>query len=145
MWRWYLNKFKKALPRRYQWRKIIVWQLADVRMRSDNSPRQRSIYAIELGQRAILRRGKKWRHLWLTDAPKQIMKAVKTGRLRKLLHSAWLLSPAFGPDKESEWNTRSPQTFMALVECHGGESPNENKISDGWRAGAWLRVEGGIS
>ena len=23
--------------------------------------------------------------------------------------------------------------------------PNENKISDGWRGGAWLRVEGGIS
>jgi hypothetical protein len=29
--------------------------------------------------------------------------------------------------------------------CVREHTPNENKMSDGWRDGAWLRVEGGIS
>ena len=38
------------------------------------------------------------------------------------------------------------QLSELIVECgHNVESSNENKMSDGWRDGASLRVEGGIS
>ncbi len=34
---------------------------------------------------------------------------------------------------------------MATERVWTKKASNENKISDGWRSGAWLRVEGGIS
>src|SRR6266446_482594 len=39
-------------------------------------------------------------------------------------------------------NKLRPERRLVWAIAH---APNENKISDGWREGAWLRVEGGIS
>src|SRR3981081_3330447 len=42
-----------------------------------------------------------------------------------------------------EYDAEQPRTQNAADSALHGS--NENKISDGWLGGAWLRVEGGIS
>jgi hypothetical protein len=41
-----------------------------------------------------------------------------------------------------DWICAEPN---GVINNERSKPPNENKISDGWRGGAWLRVEGGIS
>ena len=38
-----------------------------------------------------------------------------------------------------------PRLLPSKPEVECAKASNENKISDGWRGGAWLRVEGRIS
>jgi hypothetical protein len=75
------------------------------------------------------------------------------GRLRRIVRRIWLvnhvdlLNRDFGLDSRSasgecdERNTRNLRESSS-VRSHGS---NENKMSDGWRESASLRVEGGLS
>ena len=69
----------------------------------------------------------------------------KNDRKKKRKRSAWRLSDEKEDQAGSESQDRTNSAAKKSGLCRRAHGSNENKISDGWRGGAWLRVEGGIS